>query len=493
MIIKLDKGKKILLSIFILTLINSATYQIQIPIKKVKTKFQKKLSSNLGPTSYYISEQFNILDNYLFAVDLSIGSNKQTFTILLDTGSEILWVPGQEAVSSSGANVYNPSGSITSKRTSEKVNYEYSSGKITGYYYSDQINFLLSNSFYMYFAVVTSTNLLDYYFDGIMGLARKYSNIKYSVLHTIKNIGGISSTKFSFKYNYNTDKLYFYLNEDHEDFKSSNIANCPLKNNEYYGKKLWVCDIVSLGIKEGDKTIIKVSLNLDGIFDTGTNNIVFPSKYLSYFEKIISNLNCYIHEEGNSSRSQKAIYCRNANNLPKITIGLKNYVLTLGKSTFYTQVYTNREYVYRLRLIFMDNINFCVVGQDFYYEYHTLFDDEKEVLKFYNEDKNEIVYHEGNESEGMKTWVLVCIIILGVVIVGAIIAFIIIYFLCWKKKKYSKNILLDKELLEMSSIKKGEDMDDDYDENTESNFNRIMSITSDKMHKGINININSKK
>ena len=45
----------------------------------------------------------------------------------------------------------------------------------------------------------------------------------------------------------------------------------------------------------------------------------------------------------------------------------------------------------------------------------------------------------------------------------------------------------------MSSIKKGEDMDDDYDENTESNFNQIMSITSDKMHKGINININSKK
>ena len=92
----------------------------------------------------------------------------------------------------------------------------------------------------------------------------------------------------------------------------------------------------------------------------------------------------------------------------------------------------------------------------------------------------------------MKTWVLVCIIILGVVIVGAIIAFTIIYFFCWKKDVNYNNILLDKEVLEMSSIKKGEDIDYDYDENIESNFNQIMSITSDKKHKGINININTK-
>ena len=495
MIIKLHLKKKILLSIIILITIISVTYQIQIPIKKIKTKFQKKIFSNPRPTSVYTSARFNLLDNYLFAVDLSIGSNKQTFTIILDTGSEILWVPGKEAVSSSGANIYNPSSSKTSKTTSEKVNYEYSSGKITGYYCSDQINFLLPNSFYMHFAVVSSTNLLDYSFDGIMGLARKVNNYKYSVLHTIKNNGGIKSIKFSFKYDYKTEKLYFYLDEDHEDFKSSNVAKSSLKNSEFYGEKLWVCSIVSLGVKEGDKIINQVTFNMDGLFDTGTNNIVFPKKYLSKFENTFANFNCYIREEGDSSTgSQKAIYCRNPNNLPKITIGLQNYVLTLGKSTFYTQIYTNREYVYRLRLLFLDNVNFCVIGQDFFYEYHTLFDGENGVLKFYNDEQNEIAYRPGGESEeGMKTWVIVCIIILGVVIVGAIIAFIIIYFCCWKKDVNYNNILLDKEILEMSSIKKGEDSDDDYDENTETNFNQIMSITSDKKHKAINININTKK
>jgi hypothetical protein len=36
--------------------------------------------------------------------------------------------------------------------------------------------------YYVYFGVSTQTNLLDNFFDGIMGLGRKYSNTKYSVL-----------------------------------------------------------------------------------------------------------------------------------------------------------------------------------------------------------------------------------------------------------------------------------------------------------------------
>ena len=52
-------------------------------------------------------------------------------------------------------------------------------------------------------------------------------------------------------------------------------------------------------------------------------------------------------------------------------------------------------------------------------------------------------------------------------------------------------MLIDKEKLEMASIKRGEDMDDD--DNNETTFNQIMSIKSDKKVKAINININYKK
>ena len=229
------------------------SYQIKIPLKLVKTTFQKRLSNKLSGLDL-ITSQDNTVINYLFGAEITIGSNKQPFTVILDTGSEILWVEGEQVSSS---NKYIPSNSQTSRKTSEVLNYEYSSGKVTGYFYNDQMNFLLPNSYYFYFGVSSSFKKLDYYFDGIMGLARQYSNKKYSILHTVKNIGGISSTKFSMKYDLSTRNLYFYLDEIHNDFiDSSNLASCPLIKSDYYDKSLWVCDIFSLGIKKGD-TIVK--------------------------------------------------------------------------------------------------------------------------------------------------------------------------------------------------------------------------------------------
>ena len=139
----------------------------------------------------------------------------------------------------------------------------------------------------------------------------------------------------------------------------------------------------------------------------------------------------------------------------------------------------------------MPDIDFCIIGQNFFYEYHTLFDDRNSVLKFYNDDQTKIVYHEEDDDEGIKAWVLIIYIVGGTIIVGSITAIIIIYFCCKRKNAFNQNIILNKELLEMSSIKKGEDYDDEDDYN-ESNFNQIMSITSDKNHKRINININAK-
>ena len=324
-----------------------------------------------------------------------------------------------------------------------------------------------------------------------MGLARQ-SDSKYSVLHAIKNVGGISSIKFSFKYDYDTDELFFYLGEEHEDFKNVNsgiLASCPLINSDHYGKKLWVCDIFSLYIKKGDDTVVKkITFNSEALFDTGTNNIVFPSKYISDLQSTFSSLNCFLYEEGNSNvGSQKALYCRDPNNLPKIAIGLKEYVLTLGKSNFYNTLNINNEIVYRLRFLFVDGISFIIIGQNFYYEYHTLFDDQSGVLKFFSEEKTKIVYHE-EDSSSSKTWLIVLLIVGGIIILSVATA-LIIYFCWYKQKKYYKNIVLNKELMEMSSIKKEDDVDD---ENEETNFNQIMSITSKKKSKGININIHTK-
>ena len=474
---KINDSKKFF-SLILLFISFKITYQIQIPIKSVKTSFNKiikknkNITSNNGKNKYYymISKNMKDLVDYLFAIEVKIGSSQQTFTLLIDTGSEIAWVPG---ISTTGYNnYYIPGRSTSSRRTSDSFNYAYSAGTVSGYYYYDQINFLLRNNFYFTFGVATQMNIDRANFDGILGLGRKYLSYtkKYSIFDTIKTNGAITSTKFSFKYDYNTRELMLYLGEQHDDFKSSNVASCPLIESDIYETRLWVCEMFSFGVKKGDETVKRISIDYEGLFDTGTNNMMFPIEILEEFQSTFTSFNCYIYEEGDRSTGNiKAIYCRDGNNLPKIAFGLKSYILTLGNSDFYNRMYVNNELIYRLRLLFVEDLDLCIIGQNFFYEFHTLFDDDNSVLKFYNSNAESIMHHE--EKSKIKTWVLVTIIIGGVIIL-ACITLIIIYFVCWRKRNYN---LLDKELLEMSSIQKMEDTIENTADNT---FNHIMSITN---------------
>ena len=437
--------KNVLFLLIILNILSYTICIIKVPVKLVSTKFNKiinKKTLNNDPLTAMSTSLIDILDICLFAVDITFGSKNQYLTVLLDTGSDILWVPGP---GSSNKNIYNPSNSATSKRSTERLNYDYAIGTITGYYYTDQINFLLWDNYYAYFGVASSVNLDLYNFDGIMGLGRKYTNRKYSILNTIKNTGKITSTVFSLKYDENINKMFFFVGEQHEDFsiknleKSKYIASCPLIKSSFFGTDLWVCNIVSLGIKKDDIIVKKITFNIEGLFDTGSNNIVFPSKYISQLKQTITSFDCFLYEEGNKQvGSQKAIYCRNENNLPKITIGLKKHILTIGKKNFYDKIQINNQSYYRLRFLFEEDTDLCIIGQSFYFEYHTLFDDSNGVLKFYNEDESKIIFHEEKNS-GIAIWVIVLIIVGGAIIVGTTAFFIVYCCFCRKKeKKYWK-------------------------------------------------------
>ena len=487
----LNLNKKNIFSLIIISNILSYTICIiKVPVKLVTTKFNKlinKKTLNNNPSTAMSTSLIDILDICLFAVDITFGSKNQFLTVLLDTGSDILWVSGP---GSSNKNIYNPSNSITSQKSIERLNYDYALGSISGYYYTDQINFLLWDNYYTYFGVASSVNLDLYDFDGIMGLGRKYSNSKYSILNSIKKTGKITSTVFSLKYDEDKNQMYFFLGEQHEDFSIKNIekgkyiASCPLIKSSFFGTDLWVCNIVSLGIKKDNIIIKKITFNIEGLFDTGSNNIIFPSKYISQLKQTLTSFNCFLYEEGNKQvGSQKAIYCRDENNLPKITIGLKKHILTLGKKNFYDKIQINNQFYYRLRFLFEEDTDLCIIGQSFYFEYHTLFDDSNGVLKFYNEDDSKIIFHE-EKNIGIGAWAIVLIIVGGVIIVGTIVFFIVYCCFCHKKEKK----ILEKELLEMASITKMEDQDE---QNVENNFNQIMNLKPiEKKKKGFNINVN---
>ena len=463
------------------------TNEIQIPIKLVKSNFSTRTNKKLNSIDKSnISQDIKNLNNYLFAIDIKFGSNGQSFTMLIDTGSEIAWVPG--IISENNNKYYNPGSSTTSIRTSDSLSYRYASGSVSGQYYTDQINFMIRNNFYFTFGVVTTMNLERSGFDGILGLGRKYATIwkKYSILETIKTNGGVSSTIFSFKYDKNSKNLTFYLGEKHEDFKNSNIASCPLIQSEIYDNRLWLCELYSFGIKKGNEIIKSISIDYEGLFDTGTNNMMFPLELLDELQSTFISFNCYIYEEGDRSTGNiKAIYCRDGNNLPKITFGVKSYIFTLGSEKFYNKIFVNNEYIYRLRLLFSKD-EICIIGQSFFYEFHTLFDDNNGELKFYGGNEGDIKPHE--EKTRIRLWVLLSIIFGGVIVLASAI-FILVYCLCCRKKEYS---LLNKELLEMSSIQRVEDT---VEETVDTTFNQIMNITStrnSRFNKSLRRNQNNK-
>ena len=463
------------------------TNEIQIPIKLVKSNFGKRTNKKLNSIDKSnISQDIKNLNNYLFAIDIKFGSNGQSFTMLIDTGSEIAWVPG--IISENNNKYYNPGSSTTSRRTSDSLSYSYASGSVSGQYYTDQINFMIRNNFYFTFGVVTTMNLERSGFDGILGLGRKYATIwkKYSILETIKTNGGVSSTIFSFKYDNNSKNLTFYLGEKHEDFKNSNVASCPLIQSEIYDNRLWLCELYSFGIKKGNEIIKSISIDYEGLFDTGTNNMMFPLELLDELQSTFISFNCYIYDESDSSLGRaKAIYCRDGNNLPKITFGVKSYIFTLGSEKFYDKIFVNNEYIYRLRLLFSKD-EICIIGQSFFYEFHTLFDDNNGELKFYGGNEGDIKPHE--EKTRIRLWVLLSIIFGGVIVLASAI-FILVYCLCCRKKEYS---LLNKELLEMSSIQR---IEDTVEETADTTFNQIMNITStrnSRFNKSLRRNQNNK-
>ena len=62
---------------------------IRNKIQKNNINYKREIKNNLLNTSGDLS----IISNLLFVVDIKIGSSKQLFSLLLDTGSSITWVP----------------------------------------------------------------------------------------------------------------------------------------------------------------------------------------------------------------------------------------------------------------------------------------------------------------------------------------------------------------------------------------------------------------
>ena len=119
--IKSEINKNCFLIILFISFLTTNSEQIKIPIKLINTTFSKyssvkqvfiKVNSLLKINIFnsiinkFLQNQqqtlnckVEILNSFLFAAEIEIGSNSQKFNVILDTGSQILWVPEIDLIS----------------------------------------------------------------------------------------------------------------------------------------------------------------------------------------------------------------------------------------------------------------------------------------------------------------------------------------------------------------------------------------------------------
>ena len=457
-------NRYILLTTFLL-LFPSISYYIQVPLKQLNDSLTGNYSFKQNnfystyfrrlsqiKTKFFEKKKFNQLysylkhlENNLFTYEIKIGSDEQIFNVIVDTGSSILWIPGEGSEDKDVQIIhhYNSKTSLTSQKTNREYKIRYGSGYSLGYYYYDQIKlFNISNNkfnFYMNFGVANKTKFNIPGADGVIGFGKESNKLSYSPIFNLKNNSYIDKAGFSFKYNSILKSAILFLGDEHEDFINNSIGVCPLISDNHKEKNFWSCKLYSFGIAYNELNS-SINLNLSVIFDTGTNAIVLPKYILSFIKNELKKIDCSIND---ISLEISNIVCYNKNTLPDIFFEIGDYYLTLSKAIlYYEQSLHNGSIAYILNVYFEEGVEIGIIGLPFFFEFHTRFDLDKNEIKFFHNNNKKIrKSFARNHSEKVDVNYKLKILIIFLSFIALILSFIIIkYKYCFNKKKNSIKI-----------------------------------------------------
>ena len=362
----------------------------------VKTIFGTKMIRRVIEEPDDISGNISKVTNSLFVAPIKIGG--QDFNVILDTGSVNLWVPKigskDQAII---AHHYDPSKSSSSSSTSETFEIQYGTGSTKGNYYSDYINFITNSAYNVLFGAATETVFDVEGADGIMGLAKNYSQYMYSAIWTMNAKGYIPEKSFSFKYLENNN-VEMYIGGEHDDFSDTkHTATCQLLHKSVYDNLMWTCKLYNFGFLNNDFTRnTTVSCGYNFLFDTGSNVMRLPKETLNSILKQPYYFGCEKSSEG----SIDYLICP-TDNLPNIYIEVGDHYFIINSYEVFDKIKGNENYR-KLRVQFMD-VQVSLIGQPFFMIFHTKFDYENKVLKFHTTDEKAMIYSYAKPNDDEAT------------------------------------------------------------------------------------------
>ena len=442
---------------YFLTIITSLI-EIRISITLNLNKIKHKNTNNIIKHPTLKTRVLNIYDNYssidiplfksydsgLYFIDINIGEPSQKFSLVIDSGSSLLWVYDNKCYRCKAENKFISSDSKTFSTNKERIDLNYISGHLEGYLSQDNMNLNNKIKLPMFYFILVYESNIDFDMDGIIGFSKGNSyRSQYSFLSQLYEKEIIKDNLYIYDF-YNKS---FYIGEIPSYLEKEQRISC-IDSNKL--STFWNCES---NLVKFDN--ISIFMYTKIIFDSGTNGIVFPMKYLDIFKEIIkqndvfANNGCdFVKEDYDNSIykfiCKKQILDPNVNDMNNTSNNIIDFSLekNIGddsdKKSFGFKLEDLLEedegYAYSYSLYVFNRKEEILMGAPFFEKYPVMFNKDNSTITIFGKG-NKLIKSKKNKNRIKSIILLVLTIIIVILLIIIILVILRNYLFSSKRVK----------------------------------------------------------
>jgi hypothetical protein len=396
--------KFILVSVYFISFINQRlchelieldfTKKSQSTVSTIKDNF----STSFLSASSLIFDDYPLINNSddQMVINLCLGTPKQCFNVLIDSGSFFLWVRDIYSFdASTSGNKFDYKNSTTFENSKIPYLIKYGTGMATGEIVRDSLTLGNKQIDPLNFILVNNDES-NQGIDGILGLGYYYDNLReknslqFSLIDQLYDNKLIKSKIFTQKYT--SDKRgKMYIGDLPEEIQSDmdHYGTCRTIKYSYSGtlNPRWECSLKKMfyGNENVNGTSVK-AINDPVLFDTGTNMILIPVKYLyylkvTYFKDLVESDICTFEINSAQFIVVKCLPVEEVLRLPYLNFAFDDWIIRMRpRELFYKQP---DGFVY-FAITASNEINIWIFGEPILKKFHVVFDKTNDVIGFYS-------------------------------------------------------------------------------------------------------------
>lgn len=340
-------------------------------VRAAKTLLAAKYSFLVEASSTSSATATETLQNYAdteYYGVIGLGTPKQVFKVLFDTGSSNVWVPSSKCPKSNKAcqthNQYDSSQSSTYEKNGTSFDIQYGTGSLSGFLSTDFMHLaglVIKRQTFAEATTEPGNTFINAHFDGIVGLG--YQSISVDGVPTVfDNL--IAQNQLP------EPIISFYLKRDGTAVQGGEMILGGVDSSLYSGSLTWV-PVSKKGYWQFTVTHIKCNgvvlcAGCQAIADTGTSLIVVPA---AAFKKIVNLLGATANSAG-----EAFVPCGKTATLPKVNLDIQGTIFTLAPRDYIMKFTESGQNYCMLVFTAMAGNPLWILGDVFIGKFYTAFD-----------------------------------------------------------------------------------------------------------------------